>query len=87
MRYRTWAGSPNGTPEDPTRCIASVADGGRSVLFHQCRRLRRCGPNGWLCMQHEKMYNDGDNLVRVMVERKQREVDALRETGGGHGRA
>ena len=54
-RYRRWAGNPNGTPEDPLRCIENVADGGRSVLSHQCDRRRGHGPNGEYCRQHAKM--------------------------------
>lgn len=51
-RYRTWAGSPKGTKEDVTRCVATVADGGRSPLSHQCRRKRGHGKDGLFCKQH-----------------------------------
>lgn len=51
-RYRRWAGNPRGDKEDKARCIASVSDGGRSVLLHQCNRKRGHGPNGDFCTQH-----------------------------------
>lgn len=35
--YNSWAGNPRGTKPDRTRCCESVADGGRSVMVHQCR--------------------------------------------------
>jgi hypothetical protein len=54
-RYRVWAGNPAGTPEDLTRCAASVADDGRSPLFHQCFFKRGKGPNGELCGTHARM--------------------------------
>jgi adenylyl- and sulfurtransferase ThiI len=53
-RYRQWSGNPVGTAEDTTRCVVSVADGGRSPLAHQCYRKRGCGPDGLYCMQHFK---------------------------------
>jgi hypothetical protein len=53
-RYRRWAGCPKGTPEDESCCIVSVADGGRSVLSHQCNRKRGHGPGGLYCKQHAK---------------------------------
>ncbi len=59
-RYRVWAGSPKGTPEDPRRCVASVAEGDRSVLSRQCGRKRRHG--GLLCMQHAKIKAEGRHL-------------------------
>jgi len=59
-RYRVWAGSPEGTPEDPTRCIAEVADGGRSPLFHQCGRLRVRAT--MMCSQHLRQRDDGKHV-------------------------
>ena len=52
--YRLWAGSPNGTKEDVTKCIASVPDGRRSVLNHQCSRKRGYGPCKEYCKSHAK---------------------------------
>lgn len=52
--YRTWAGSPEGTPEDVTRCVVSVPDGGRSCLFHQCSNKRGKGPHGLYCGVHAR---------------------------------
>ncbi len=51
-RYRTWGGNPRGDAENITRCIESVADGGRSCLSHQCYRKRGHGPQGLFCRQH-----------------------------------
>jgi len=53
-RYRQWGGNPKGNKEDPDSCVAEVADGGRSVLFHQCRRKRGHGTDGKYCKQHAK---------------------------------
>ena len=52
--YRSWAGSPNGTPENVRRCVKEVADGCRSVLSHQCIRTRGHGPAGEYCKQHAR---------------------------------
>lgn len=54
-RYRIWAGSPSGTPEDKSRCVAEIADGGRSFLSHQCRNKRGKGPRGLWCAIHARM--------------------------------
>lgn len=62
-RYRQWAGQPNGTPENRTRCIVAVADGGRSVLSHQCRRRRGYGPSGEYCKQHAARLEQSNNYV------------------------
>lgn len=56
-RYNRWAGNPAGTPERLDDCVAEVADGGRSMLFHQCYRGR--GPGGELCRQHAKALEAG----------------------------
>lgn len=55
-RYRVWAGSPNGTRENKENCVQDVADGGRSVLSHQCNRKRGHGPNGEYCRQHAEWH-------------------------------
>jgi hypothetical protein len=55
-RYRCWAGSPKGTPEDKSRCVESVHDEGRSPLSHQCGRKRGHGPEGLYCKQHAKRF-------------------------------
>jgi len=57
--YRIWAGNPKGNKENPTKCVVSVADGGRSVLSHQCRNKRGFGPNGLYCRRHAKMIEEG----------------------------
>ena len=48
-RYGQWAGSPEGSPEDPTLCIEEVS---RGFFFHQCSRKRGKGPDGLYCTQH-----------------------------------
>ena len=52
-RYDQWTGRPEGIPEDPTRCVASVMD---ETGWHsyQCKRKRGYGPNGEYCKQHAK---------------------------------
>lgn len=60
--YCRWGGKPQGTPEDPKRCVASVPDGGRSPLSHQCNHPRGKGTLGDLCGVHartEKKYGRG----------------------------
>jgi hypothetical protein len=51
-RFRRWAGEPKGTPFSEGDCAAEVPDGGRSPLFHQCRRSAVTGPGGLYCKQH-----------------------------------
>lgn len=53
-RYGQWAGFPSGRAWDSERCAATVADGGRSVLFHQCSRKAGKGPEGLYCGIHAK---------------------------------
>ena len=55
-RYRQWAGSPNGTREDITRCVAKVPEE-RTPLFNQCRRKRGHGEGGLYCKQHAKSHS------------------------------
>lgn len=57
--YGKWAGKPKGTPEDKTRCITEVAEGGRSLLLRQCYRKRGHGENGLFCKQHAKICDLG----------------------------
>ena len=52
-RYGVWGGCPQGTPEDPERCIEEF----RSRITgmpHQCTRKR--GPDGLYCKQHAKQH-------------------------------
>jgi len=53
-RYNTWAGNPDGSAFVPTRCAAEVADGGRSVLFHQCGNAPGYGPDSLYCRVHAR---------------------------------
>jgi hypothetical protein len=55
--YRQWGGNPKGTPEDTSRCIERVPDGGRSCLSHQCSFRRGHGPDGLYCKKHAKRYS------------------------------
>jgi hypothetical protein len=54
-RYGTWAGKPDGHPEDLARCIESVYVHGRYVPA-QCSRNRGHGPDGEFCKQHAKTH-------------------------------
>lgn len=58
-RYCPWAGNEKGTPENKTKCIADVQDGGRSVMSHQCRRRRGFGPDGLYCRFHAARLSKG----------------------------
>lgn len=49
-RYGKWAGNPNGTSEDTTRCLAEIPDTG-GFVFRQCSRKRIESFSG-LCRQH-----------------------------------
>ena len=51
-RYGKWAGCPQGTAEDATRCIESVYGG--FCVPHQCTRKRGHGKDGMFCKQHGK---------------------------------
>jgi hypothetical protein len=53
--YRQWGANPRGDPEDPTRCVAPVADGGRSPLSRQCSKPRGRGMQGDLCGTHARV--------------------------------
>jgi len=65
-RYNKWAGNPKGTVEDPTRCIAEVAVGGRSMIYHQCERKRKSAFD--FCGIHERQRLSGK---RVYVPEEQ----------------
>lgn len=65
-RYGCWSGKPEGTSEDKTRCIVSVAERGRSVLFNQCCRKRGYGQDGLFCKQHALMIEKGIPLYIPM---------------------
>lgn len=52
FRYRDWAGNPGGYAYNEAWCAAEVHDGGRSVLFHQCRYSPGHGPDGMFCKVH-----------------------------------
>jgi hypothetical protein len=51
-RYGAWGGNPRGQAPDFTLCCEEVADGGRSVLSHQCSKPNGKGPDGAYCATH-----------------------------------
>ena len=53
-RYGTWAGDPEGQPEDPALCVAEVQSWPLHV-YSQCARKRGHGNAGLFCKQHAKM--------------------------------
>jgi hypothetical protein len=55
--YNRWAGNPEGTPEDETRCIAEVAS---RMLFHQCSHRRNGDDN--LCGVHRRALRLGHHV-------------------------
>ena len=55
-RYGCWNGCPNGTPEDPTRCIEEVWPTYSSWIPYQCNRRRGHGSDGLYCKQHAKKH-------------------------------
>lgn len=56
-RYGRWAGRPLGTPEDLTRCIATVYSDNWHT--HKCRYKRGKGPDGLFCGVHAKQIERG----------------------------
>ncbi len=54
-RYGVWGGCPQGTPEDPERCIEEIW-GHVGWIPHQCSRKRGHGPDGLHCKQHAKQH-------------------------------
>ena len=53
--YNKWAGHPQGTRYDSTRCAYEVWDQGRGCMSWQCSRKRGHGPDGLYCKTHAKM--------------------------------
>jgi len=52
--YNRWAGNPNGTPWDKTKCAAEIVKA-RSWRFYQCSKKPGKGPAGLYCAVHAKM--------------------------------
>lgn len=79
--YGIWAGMPNGTPEDETRCIEEVSTRERWAHYHQCYRKRGHGIDGLFCKQHATQ----QNMQRTLKERSdslalyKRKVDTAQE--------
>lgn len=61
-RYNRWAGNPEGTEEDITRCIVEVFDTRPPASNYQCQRKRGFGVGGLYCKQHAKMLEKGISL-------------------------
>lgn len=59
--YGRGAGNEQGTPEDTTRCIVSVAQHG-GFLYAQCSRKRGHGPESLYCKQHGRKAENGNYL-------------------------
>jgi hypothetical protein len=55
-RYSCRAIRPDGTPEDPTRCIEEVWPTDGLWISYQCSRKRGHGPDGLYCKQHAKKH-------------------------------
>ncbi len=53
--YGQWAGKPQGTPEDPKRCIAAVM-ARNHFISHQCPKPRGKGKDELYCGHHAKKY-------------------------------
>jgi hypothetical protein len=53
--YGVWGGCPQGTPEDPERCIEEIW-GHVGWVPRQCSRKRGHGPDGLYCRQHAKQH-------------------------------
>ena len=53
-RFGAWAGDPDGSPEDPTRCVEEVWQ--QIGPFYQCLRKRGYGERGEYCKQHAKKH-------------------------------
>ena len=56
--YGRWAGRPEGTPEDPARCIEEVWHK-QDWRHYQCRFKRGHGPDGLYCKIHAKRFKEG----------------------------
>lgn len=49
-KYGIWRGDPQGTAEDPKRCIVEVHT---DYIGHQCTYLRGFGKHGLFCKKHQ----------------------------------
>lgn len=55
--YGKWGGNPNGTRENPDRCIEEVRP---DWVSQQCSRKRGHGPDRNYCKQHAKRYDKNE---------------------------
>ena len=52
-KYGDWAGNTNGHKPNYDRCCEEVIGAGRGMLFSQCARKAKYGPDGAYCKQHD----------------------------------
>jgi len=57
-RYGQWAGNPDGFAERLEDCREQVWGRDGRWTSYQCQRRRGHGPNGDLCKQHAKKYDE-----------------------------
>jgi hypothetical protein len=73
--YRSWAGNNKGQAPNYSRCCADVADGGRSVLSHQCCNKNGHGPDGAYCKTHDPV-----SVAKRQMESSKRYYDSVRKS-------
>lgn len=49
----------DGAFEDLTRCVKEIGEPPRYIHWHQCKRKRGHGPEGFYCKQHAKQKEEG----------------------------
>ena len=59
-RYDCREDKPQGTPEDPMRCVAEVQDGRN---WPQCPDVRGFGPDGLYCRKHGEQEAERRRMV------------------------
>ena len=79
--YGSWAGSPNGTPEDTTKCIEEVWESGRGMFHHQCNRKRGYGKDGLYCKIHNPEYIAKKNAERDAKYEKELSQNRIAHSG------
>jgi len=67
---------PKGIPEDPTRCVATVADE-TGWHFYQCKRKRGHGSDGLYCKQHAKIIERRQQITDSFKNRKSNEQEEV----------
>ena len=93
--YGGWAGRPNGSAPDPSRCAQEVRGEGRWAIYHQCNRKRGFGPEGAYCKQHDPeaiAKRDADRRAQQAEDWQRRKKEAwgasaialLQDIAAGH---